>query len=74
MAIKATALRADIYRLLDEVLATGKPLEVERNGRLLRIVPAERRILAELFPPRPELVSGDPADLPALDWSEEWTP
>ena len=74
MAITATALRADIYRLLDEVLETGTPLEIERNGRVLRIVPAERRSLSELFPPRPELVSGDPGDLPAMDWSGEWKP
>jgi len=33
MAITASELRQPIYRLLDEVLATGLPLEVERNGR-----------------------------------------
>ena len=36
-----TALRADLYRLLDRVLETGMPIEVERNGRRLRIAPAD---------------------------------
>lgn len=37
MAITASQLRQDVYRLLDHVLASGRPLEIERNGRLLRI-------------------------------------
>jgi hypothetical protein len=32
----------DIYRILDRVLETGIPAEIERGGKLLRIVPVER--------------------------------
>ena len=39
MPITASKLRENVYRLLDEVLETGKPLEIERKGRILRIVP-----------------------------------
>lgn len=28
----------DLYRLLDEILQTGVPLEFDRNGRRLRII------------------------------------
>ena len=38
MRYSATDLRRDIYRILDRVLETGDAVEVERNGRLLRIV------------------------------------
>jgi hypothetical protein len=43
MKITASKLRQDIYRLLDEVLRSGKPLEIERNGEILRIVPDKPR-------------------------------
>ena len=32
----------DIYRILDRVLETGIPAEIERGGKLLKIVPVER--------------------------------
>jgi len=39
MAMSASELRQNIYNLLDEVLETGIPLEIERKGKKLRIVP-----------------------------------
>lgn len=41
MAITLSELRANIYRLVDEVLETGVPLELERNGARVRIVPVD---------------------------------
>ena len=74
MSVTATQLRADLYKLLDQVLETGKPLEIRRKGQVLHIVPSERRTLQELFPYRPELIIGDPDDLVHIDWSKEWKP
>jgi len=37
----ASKLRQNIYRALDEVIETGVPLEIERKGKRLRIVPVE---------------------------------
>jgi len=74
MAITASQLRRDVYRLLDRVLATGQPLEIERSGRLLRITPAAVRSRLALVEPRPDLVTGDPSDLAGLDWSDSWRP
>jgi antitoxin (DNA-binding transcriptional repressor) of toxin-antitoxin stability system len=73
MAIKASALRENIYRLLDEVLETGVPIEIERRGKILRIVPEETRSKLDNLRPRPYLLS-DPEELVHLDWSEEWRP
>ncbi len=39
--ITASQLRADVYRILDDVLATGQPCEVVRKGRKLVILPSE---------------------------------
>ena len=73
MAIKVSALRENIYRILDEVLETGLPVEIERRGKILRIAPAETRSKLDNLRPRPYLLT-DPEELVHLDWSEEWCP
>lgn len=73
MPLTASSLRQDIYRLLDRVLATGVPLEVERRGQILRIVPPkETRKLDRLK--RHDYLLGPAEELVHLDWSDEWTP
>lgn len=67
-------LRANLYRLLDRVLETGVPLEVERKGRRLRIVPVDGGGRLERLRPRPEYLNADPESLVHLDWSDEWRP
>jgi prevent-host-death family protein len=76
MKITASKLRENVYKILDQVLETGAPLEIERRGRKLRIVPADdppRRKLDRLEP-RPKTIAGDPQELVHLDWSSEWKP
>lgn len=71
--LRATALRQDLYRILERIAATGEPAVVERNGRAFKItaVPATRE-LAVL--PQADLIIGDPDDLVHIDWSGEWKP
>ena len=38
MKVTASALRADIYDLLDRVIKTGVPIFVDHDGKLLKIV------------------------------------
>jgi hypothetical protein len=73
MPLKASQLRENIYRILDEILETGVPIEIERKGKILRIAPAERRSKLENLKPREYLLS-DPEELVHLDWSDEWRP
>ena len=73
MALTASKLRQDIYRILDEVLATGEPVVIERNGRRLRIVADDPPSRLDRLVRRPDVVTGDPDDLVHLDWSGEWT-
>lgn len=74
MVLTASKLRESIYRVLDHALETGEVIEIERNGRRLRIVPDEPRSRIERLVHRPEIVVGDAEDFVHLDWSTEWRP
>src|SRR6266446_8312986 len=71
MVVKPSRLRANLYRLLDHVLRTGEPIEIDRGGKKLLIVPKEKQTrLNNLV--RRDIIVGDPEDLVHLDWSKEW--
>ena len=74
MPYTATDLRKDIYKILDRILEDGVPVEVERNGRLLRIQPVETQSPVSRLKPMADLITGDPAALEHIDWSGEWKP
>jgi prevent-host-death family protein len=76
MKVTASRLRENIYKILDEVLETGVPVEIERGGRKLRIVPADEtpRPKLERLERREKTIVGDPEELVHLDWSDEWKP
>ncbi|MCX6615372.1 MAG: type II toxin-antitoxin system prevent-host-death family antitoxin [Acidobacteria bacterium] len=72
MKITASKLRENVYRILDQAIATGTPVEIVRKGRIVRIVPAKRASkLARLKKRRG--FDGDPDDIIGMDWSKEWT-
>jgi prevent-host-death family protein len=73
LAVTVSELRQNIYRLLDQVLDTGVPLEIERKGKKLRIAPEEPRDKLDNLKRRDCLV-GDPEDIVHMDWSKEWRP
>ena len=70
-AISATKLRRNLYDILDSVLDTGIPVEVERNGRRLRIVAEKHRSKWYRLTVH-RVVVGDPDQLVHDDWSQEW--
>jgi hypothetical protein len=72
MRLTASKLRQDIYRVLDHVLATGEPIEIERHGRRLRIVADDAPSRLARLVRRPSVVVGDSEELVHLDWSGEW--
>jgi antitoxin (DNA-binding transcriptional repressor) of toxin-antitoxin stability system len=76
MTLTASRLRENVYKVLDSVLETGKPVEIERNGRVLRIVadPPPGSSKRSRITKRPGLINGDPKDLAEIDWSKEWNP
>lgn len=72
MTVTASELRQNIYRLLDEVVETGTPLEIKRGGHTLRVVPEETPSKLARLTPHPGTIVGDPEDLVHMDWSGEW--
>jgi hypothetical protein len=73
MKLSATALRQDIYRILDLILETGVPVEIERKGKILRISPADPPDRISRLRQRDYLVA-DPEEIVEMDWSGEWKP
>jgi hypothetical protein len=71
MRLTASSLRADVYRILDQVLETGVPVLIERKGKMLKIVAVEAASKLDNLEPRPFLAV-DPEELVSLDWSAEW--
>ena len=71
--ITPTELRANIYKLLDEVLRTGLPIEIKKGNRRLRLIPVEKNDKFQNLVSRPNVIQGDPDDLVALSWEEEVT-
>jgi antitoxin (DNA-binding transcriptional repressor) of toxin-antitoxin stability system len=74
MTITASRLRDNVYKILDEVLDTGTPVEIERRGQRLRIVPAEPKGRLERLIRRPRYLKEDPESIVHLDWSDQWRP
>ena len=72
MRITASKLRENIYRILDDAISTGTPVEVVRKGTVLRIVPEKRASKLGRLKKRRGF-RGNPDDIIGMDWSSEWT-
>ena len=72
--VTATDLRKHIYAILDEILETGKPVEIERKGRRLRIVAVSESHPLDQLPEIPDLIKGNADDLDSIHWDSEWNP
>lgn len=72
MRLNATRLRGDLYKILDRVLETGEPAEIERRGRLLKITAMTEPAGVDKLEARPERIVGDPDELVGIGWSEAW--
>ena len=69
--VSPTELRSNIYKLLDEVLSSGIPLEINKGGKLLKIVPVEKGSKLENLTSRPDVIAGDPEELVTISWEKE---
>lgn len=71
MVVTASVLRQNIYKLLDGVIKTGIPLEIERKGARLKIVPIAPPDKLNVLK-RKNIMKCKPEELVHLDWSGEW--
>jgi hypothetical protein len=72
MSIKVTELRADLYRIVDRVIETGIPVEIDRNGVKVMLVAERKKTKLENLTAHPGTIVGDPEDIVHMDWSHEW--
>lgn len=72
MAITASQLRQDVYRLLDETIDTGRPLEINRKGHVLRIISDQSSGSKLKGLVSHSCINGDPEDIVHIDWSDSW--
>lgn len=71
--MSVTALRQNLFKVVDQVLATGVTVEIEHHGKKLLLIPAEPvSKLANLK--RRHVIIGDPEDLVNLPIGEWHTP
>jgi hypothetical protein len=73
VAITASALRQNVYKILDRVAETGVPEEIVRRGKMLRILAVEEKSKLANIRKRP-IIKGDLEDLVHMDWSYLWRP
>ncbi|MRH79007.1 type II toxin-antitoxin system Phd/YefM family antitoxin [Spiribacter sp. C176] len=66
-------LRANLYKVLDQVIETGEVVEISRRGRVIRLSAEPIRDL-RVLEPHPEYLVGDPDEIAEIDWSDEWQP
>ena len=69
--ITVTELRGNIYKLLDEVLNTGIPIEINKGGKKLKIMPVGKANKLQNLVSRPNVIKGNPDDLVGISWEKE---
>lgn len=65
-----SALRDNLDQVLDRIIESGRPIEIERKGRVLRIEPVEREDRLARLRPHPEAVRDKLESLMHVDWSD----
>lgn len=69
-----TKLRQNLFKVLDQVIETGIPIEIKRKGKKIKIVAVEPVSRLEMLEPHPGTIVGNPENLVHMDWSGEWKP
>ena len=67
-SMSLTALRNKLFKVVDEVIRTGIPVVIERNGHRLKIVLEEEKSKLDNLKPH-NCIVGDPDDL-FRKWSD----
>lgn len=72
--LTATRLRAELFSTLDQVVATGEPVEIQRPSGSVRIVRAASTQRLAGLKPHPGVINGNADDLVSLSWEQAWKP
>ncbi len=74
MEVHPSELRKSIYNLLDQIIKTGIPLEIKREGHKLKIAPSRPYSKSANFKLNLGCIIGDPEELIDINWNENWKP
>ncbi|GAX59921.1 hypothetical protein SCALIN_C05_0006 [Candidatus Scalindua japonica] len=69
--VTPTELRTNIYKIFDEIARSGVPVEINRKGKKLKIVPVEKQDKISKLKRRPDFIKGNPGDLVNIHWDKE---
>ena len=75
MSMSLTSLRQQLFKVVDQVIATGIPTEIRRNGHIVKIVLADKKSKLDNLVEH-DCIVGDPealVDLSLHEWDEERT-
>ncbi len=73
MTVTPSKFRSNLYRLLDSVLLSNEPLEINRNGKKLLVVPEHKKSRISSIIPKKISCASD-KELINTDWGDEWKP
>ena len=71
MPLSLTEFRANLFKIVDQVIKTGVPIEIERKGIKIKLVPEKQKTKIQRLTKHPDTIKGDPDSLIHLDWSSE---
>lgn len=72
--LKLSALRTQLFRVVDRIIETGEPVEIERNGHrlVMHLLPATSRGRLDNLNHHPEVWQGTLQELDQLNTEWEW--
>jgi len=72
--INTTQFRKDVYNILDEVIKTGRPVEITRKGQILKILCDQNpaRLQKLKGKKKKKAYVGNSDEVIGMDWSKEW--
>ncbi len=69
--ITPSELRRNLYNLLDQVISTGKPIEIKRKNKVLKIIMEQPKLKLKNLKKR-EVMNCKPDEIIYNDWEKEW--
>lgn len=71
MIVTPTQLRENIYKILDDVIETQRPIEISRKGQVVRLIFEQKKHPGKLpnIKAHPEAFCVDPDSFIQVDWS-----
>lgn len=73
MSLSLTELRNNLYKVVDQVIETGIPVEVTRNNHKIKIILADGPSKLERLSERKNIFNDDPESFVHCNWISEWS-